>query len=156
MIPQVLVIYCSKQEDYPMTVTFCGHSQVADADGVAEKLKVIIEELITEGADDFLLGGYGEFDGMAAKAVWNAKATHAHIRSTLVIPYIERDYDHSLYDGSVYPPLETVPRRYAISKRNEWMVDESDVVVACVTHGWGGAATTLKYAQRKKKRIITI
>ena len=139
-----------------MTVTFCGHSQVANSTAVAAALAKIIDDLIEEGADEFLLGGYGEFDTMAAVAVRNAKKNHPSIRATLVIPYIDRDYDPALYDGSLYPPLETVPRRYAISKRNEWMVANSDVVVACVQHSWGGAATTLKYAERKKKRIISI
>lgn len=139
-----------------MTVTFCGHSQVANAAAVSATLAKIIDDLIAEGADEFLLGGYGEFDSMAAVAVRNAKATHPGIRSTLVIPYIDRDYDPALYDGSLYPPLETVPRRFAISKRNEWMVANSDVVVACIQHSWGGATTTLKYAERKNKRIISV
>ena len=58
------------------------------------------------------------------------------------------------YDETVYPPLESVPKRYAISRRNEWMVRESDIVVAYVIRGFGGAAKTLEFAQRKKKRII--
>lgn len=139
-----------------MTVTFCGHSQVANANAVAAALADIIEKLIDEGADEFLLGGYGEFDTMAAIAVRNAKKNHSGIHSALVIPYIDRDYEPALYDNSMYPPLETVPRRFAISKRNEWMVSNSDVVVACIQHSWGGAATTLKYAERKMKRIISI
>lgn len=52
-------------------------------------------------------------------------------------------------------PLETVPRRFAISRRNRWMVDAADVVVACVLHDWGGAAATLQYARQKGKRIIS-
>ena len=44
-----------------MTVTFCGHSQVANADAVATALAETIEKLISEGATEFLLGGYGEF-----------------------------------------------------------------------------------------------
>lgn len=139
-----------------MTVTFCGHSQVANATVVASALTKIIDDLIAAGADEFLLGGYGEFDTMAAVAVHNAKKNYPGIRSTLVIPYIDRDYDPAIYDGSLYPPLETVPRRFAISKRNEWMAANSDVVVACIQHSWGGAATTLKYAERKKKRIIVL
>ena len=51
-------------------------------------------------------------------------------------------------------PLEKVPRRYAIVKRNEWMVDHSDTVVSYVTHGWGGAAKTLAYAKRRHKTIL--
>ena len=113
-----------------MPVTFCGHSQVANANAVAAALADIIEKLIDEGADEFLLGGYGEFDTMAAIAVRNAKKNHSGIHSPLVIPYIDRDYDPALYDNSMYPPLETVPRRFAISKRNEWMVSNCDVVVA--------------------------
>ena len=140
-----------------MIITFAGHASIGShlkiKNTVKEELKLIISGLnhIT-----FYLGGYGEFDTMAAVAVRNAKKNHPGIRSTLVIPYIDRDYDPALYDGSLYPPLETVPRRYAISKRNEWMVANSDVVVTCIQHSWGGAATTLKYAERKKKRIISV
>ena len=139
-----------------MLVTFCGHSQIPNSIDVAAALATIIEELIAEGADEFYLGGYGEFDSLAARAVRSAKAAHPEITATLVIPYMDREYDPKYYDGSVYPPLETVPRRFAISKRNEWMIDQADVVVSCVLHGWGGAATTLKYAERKKKRIISV
>ena len=139
-----------------MLVTFCGHSTVSNAAAVAAALKSVIEELIAEGATEFYLGGYGEFDSLAARAVRDAKATHPDIRSTLVIPYMDREFNPSLYDGSVYPPLESVPRRFAISKRNEWMIEQADVVVSGVTHDWGGAATTLKYATRKRKRIISV
>ena len=62
--------------------------------------------------------------------------------------------DESGYDWTVYPGLENVPRRFAISHRNRYMVDMADFVVAYVTHGWGGAAQTLEYANRKKKSII--
>ena len=113
-------------------------------------------QLIAEGADQFYLGGYGAFDSLAAKTVKELQKEHPQIRSTLVLPYLNRDYNETLYDDTTYPPLEEVPRRYAISRRNEWMVDQSDVIVAYVDHGWGGAAKTLEYARRKKKRIIQI
>ena len=60
----------------------------------------------------------------------------------------------TLYDYSLYPSLESVPKRYAILKRNEIMVNEADVVVAYVLHDWGGAAKTLGYAMRKRKTVI--
>jgi len=34
------------------------------------------------------------------------------------------------------------------------MVTQADVVIAYVTHSWGGAAKTLKHAQAKKKAIL--
>ena len=69
---------------------------------------------------------------------------------------VNREYCTELYDDTTYPPLEDVPMKFAISKRNEWMVDQADAVVAYVTHGWGGAAATLQYAERKNKRIIRV
>lgn len=137
-----------------MKVTFCGHSQVAQTDEVRSWLRDSLEMLIKEGADTFYLGGYGEFDHMAASLLREAKKSHPHLVMTLVLPYLDSTLDASGYDGTLYPPLEKVPRRFAISKRNQWMASEADVTVAYVVHGWGGAAQTLLCAQRKKKRII--
>lgn len=137
-----------------MIVTFCGHRDVSQSDDVRTWLENCVESLIREGATDFYLGGYGSFDNMAASVVWKLKEKYPDICSVLVIPYLNRDIDTSRYDLTTYPPLETVPKRFAITRRNEWMVRAADVVVAYVRHGWGGAAATLEYAQRKKKRII--
>ena len=137
-----------------MTVTFCGHSTVYPLDLVQRWLHEVIEGLIVRGARKFYLGGYGTFDQMAAAAVWEQKRTHPEITSVLVLPYLDRKVSATEYDYTTYPQLENVPRRFAISRRNRWMVENSDVLVAYVTHDWGGAATTLKYAERKKKEII--
>ena len=139
-----------------MIVTFCGHRDIVCSDKLTRQLRFVLCDLITEGADTFLLGGYGAFDSMAAKAVRELKSTYPHIRSTLVLAYLDRDYNEDLYDDTIYPPLERVPLRYAIAQRNRWMVDASDVIVSCVVHSYGGAATTLRYAERKHKRIIRL
>ena len=137
-----------------MVVTFCGHRDISQRDEVREWLADCVEKLIRDGATEFYLGGYGGFDNMAASVVWKLKEKYPFIRSVLVIPYLDREMDTSRYDFTTYPPLEKVPRRFAISRRNQWMVQAADVVVAYVLHSWGGAATTLEYARRKKKRII--
>ena len=139
-----------------MTVTFCGHKEINDPSTVRSALNSVLLILLSQGADDFLLGGYGAFDMITARAVHDLKRQHPDIRSTLVIPYLNRDYDSSLYDGTTYPPLEEIPKRFAITKRNEWMVEQADVVVAYVKHDWGGAAAALRYAERKNMRIINI
>lgn len=137
-----------------MIVTFCGHREVQEPAKVRKWLYVTVEGLILEDADCFYLGGYGQFDAMAANIVRELKQKYPCIRSVLVLPYLDREYDTSGYDESIYPPLENVPRRYAISKRNEYMVDNADVVVAYVVYGYGGASKMLEYAERKHKRII--
>lgn len=139
-----------------MVITFCGHSELYQQERIADRLDRIVESLISEGADEFLLGGYGQFDVLAAKTVAKAKKHHPHIESILVIPYLDRKYDMCLYDRTLYPCLEHIPLRYAISKRNKYMVETADVLVAFVTHDWGGAAKMLEYAMRTGKRIINV
>ena len=137
-----------------MTVTFCGHKELDDPGAIRRWLEETVERLILEGADRFLLGGYGAFDMLAASVVFQAKQKHPAVRSILVLPYLDRKADASLYDSTLYPPLETVPLRFAIVRRNEYMVSRSDVVIAYVLYSWGGAAATLRYAEKQQKRII--
>ena len=137
-----------------MVVTFCGHSTVHPREPVETWLRETVAALIARGADKFYLGGYGAFDLMAASVVWELKKGRPDIASVLVLPYLDRKVCADNYDYTTYPPLETVPKRFAISKRNEWMIQNSDVAVAYVTHDWGGAAATLKFAERKGKGII--
>ena len=138
-----------------MTVTFCGHRDVFDKEGkIRTWLMETVENLIHRGADLFYLGGYGGFDRMAASVVREMKQAYPQIESVLVLPFLDSKLDTSGYDGTVYPPLETVPRRFAILKRNEFMVREADVLVAYVIYEWGGAYKTLSFARRKKKEII--
>ena len=91
---------------------------------------------------------------LAAAVVRAKKARYTQIRSVLVLPYLDREYDASAYNETVYPPLENVPKRYAISKRNEYMVDMADIVIAYVVYSLGGAFKTLEYAKRRQKKIV--
>ena len=137
-----------------MIVTFCGHSELSNGALVREWLSGVCERLIVSGANEFSLGGYGAFDDLCADVLCGLKLQYRHIRLVLVLPYLNRAMPTAGYDATVYPPLESVPLRYAILRRNEWMIQHSDVVVAYVIHDWGGAARTLEYARRKKKLIF--
>lgn len=137
-----------------MIVTFCGHAEIASTDNVHSWLQDVLVSLISDGADTFYLGGYGAFDSLAFTVLKNLKKTYPHIRIVLVLAYLNRNIDASGYDVTLYPALEKTPPRFAISKRNEKMVDMADTVVAYVTHNWGGAAKTLQYAERKKKNVL--
>ena len=140
------------------TVTFCGHSTIATEEIllIEEKLYIEIEKFIQQGVKEFLLGGYGKFDIMCAKAVKKLKGKYPHITSVLIIPYMYMDYNKELYDCSEYPPIENVPRRYAILKRNEYMINRAECVIAYVKYSIGGAAKTYQYAMRKNKEIINL
>ena len=139
-----------------MTITFCGHPNFSFDNTVKEKLKeLLLQEIRKNPACKFYLGGYGDFDSLCLSILKEIKADFPAIELLFITPYLDDNYSKLetaklYYDGIIYPPLENVPRRFCISKRNEWMVDEADFVIAFVKYSWGGAAKTLEYAKRKK------
>lgn len=138
-----------------MNVTFCGHAKILNQNSVQTWLFEVTQALIEQGATIFYLGGYGAFDELAAWVLRRQKQTHPHIKLILVRPYLHRNMEDFGYDDCIYPPLGSVPPRFAIPKRNQWMVQQSNVVVAYVLHDWGGAAATLRYARQKKKIVLS-
>ena len=98
------------------------------------------------------MGGYGSFDLLSAAVLRELKMEYPHICSVLVFAYPNQKYDDKLYDETEYPPLEQVSKPFAILKRNQYMVNKPDVVISFVKFHVGGAAKTLEYAKKKKKR----
>jgi len=139
-----------------LIITFCGHSILYNSDIIKDRLTRELRSLSEQGTYKFYLGGYGDFDLLAANVLHELKSEYPELESILILPYPDRPVEASLYDGTIYPPLEKVPRRYAISRRNRWMVEMADMVIACVDHDWGGAAKTLEYAVKKGLRIINL
>lgn len=146
-----------------MIVTFCGHRDFVETAEAENQLTMFLEKYARENVRLVCYnGGYGNFDYFAAKCVQRMQEQYSNIRNCLVLPYIDQPFLERIeifknhFDETIYPPLESVPRKYAIIRRNEWMVDSADIVIAYVTYSWGGAARTLEYARRKKKNIIKI
>ena len=132
---------------------------------VVGKIKGALQSIVPrlmqeEGYDCFLVGNYGQFDRLAASVCLAQKQEHPFIRVCLVIPYYrpkldsyEKEY-HARFDDVIVPALEDVPYQYRIVRANEYMVDRAETVIAYVNTPIGGAAKTLAYAKRKKKRIF--
>ena len=145
-----------------MVITFCGHSNCLFSDEEKEKLKLLlIKEIRKNPTCKFYLGGYGDFDSLCLRTLRELKKEFQDIELIFITPYLDKNYSKLelakyYYDDVIFPPIESVPRKFAILKRNEWMVEQADLVIAYVMYSWGGAVKTLEYAKRKKKRIINI
>ena len=137
-----------------MIVAFCGHRTLHDARAVRAWLENLLPKLIAEGADTFYVGGKGAFDSVAAAVAMQCKAQHPHIRVTLVQAYINQARIPELHDDTLYPPLESVPPRFAITRRNEYMLRAADVVVAYVIHNASNSIKNRDFARRLGKRVI--
>ena len=148
-----------------MIITFLGHSKIYEKEKLYEYLENIIKENIVCGDKTvFYCGGYGDFDDLSLKACKAIESQGNNFEIVFVTPYITESYQKKmdfllkagLYNSTVYPPLENVPYRFSISKRNEWMVCEADLIIAYINHSYGGAYKTFEYALKKKKKIINL
>ena len=111
----------------------------------------------------FFLGGYGNFDSFAWSCAKKYKEKHRQAKLVYITPYVLTDkrndpfeYKKSRFDLVLYPGLENVPPKFAISRRNRWMVEQADLVIAYITHTYGGAYATYTHAKRKKKLLYNI
>ena len=146
-----------------MIVTFCGHSDYKELKEHEERILALLEEFVGDQPAELFFGGYGFFDSFALRCGKAYQKTHPHTRLVFVTPYITEayqkthlDYAKSNYDEIVYPPIEHAPLKYAILYRNKWMVEQADLLIACVWHHFGGAYGTYLHAKRKGKRIENI
>jgi hypothetical protein len=102
----------------------------------------------------FIVGSRGNFDRYAAAAIKSLKQRHSDISLLLLLAYHpgERAVDLTDdFDNSYYPPLEGVPRQYAIVRANRYMANTADSIICYVKH-IGNTRNLLEYAQRRQKK----
>ena len=139
------------------TCCFFGHREVTH--NIKDKLTEIIEKLITEdGVTEFFVGNQGQFDIMVYSVLKELKAKYPQIRYTVVLAYLPDEHIKDVYgENTLFPDgLESVPKRFAISKRNDWMIQQSAFAVCYVYKITGGAAKFREKAEKKGLQAIDV
>ena len=142
-----------------MVCAFFGHRDAPQE--ISGKLKKVLSELIeNEQADTFYVGSQGDFDFIVRRTLEELKIIYPHIECIVALAYMPDEKTVCVGDNfpdTVYPEgLEYTPRRFAIDKRNRWMIKQADTVIAYVKYSFGGAARYKELAERQGKRIINI
>ncbi len=135
--------------------TFFGHR---DIDCNIEKaLYTVLVKLIEEyDVTCFYVGYQGNFDKLVCQQLKKLQTIFAHIHYTVILAYFPREKSAETYMNAetLYPEgLESTPPKYAINKRNQWMIDHADFVVTYVQYPFGGAA---KWEEKARKRGLTV
>jgi len=139
------------------TCCFFGHREVTH--NIRPKLTAIIQRLVTEdGVTEFYLGNQGQFDSMVYSVLKELKAKYPHIRYTVVLAYMPDEHIKEVYgEDTLFPDgMESVPKKYAISKRNDWMIQQSGFAVCYVYKITGGAAKFRENADKNKLKVIDV
>ena len=139
---------------------FAGHSMFVECRLNFEKLIKTLQDLINNGVKEFLIGNHGEFDKMAFRACLILKEHNPQIKITRVFSSLltllkeprNEKFQNICYD------IEDIYFKRRITKTNEIMIENSDVVVCYVdeeiTHS--GAKTAFNFAKKKNKKIINL
>lgn len=136
-----------------MNCFFIGHHNAP------ESLRPLLDEAVERHIMDynvicFTVGRYGSFDRMAAGAVKAAKRRHPEVMLSLLLPYHPFDQPIEVPDGfdnTFYPPgMETVPKRVAIIRANQYMIQNSDYLIT-YNRGCGNTSKLVAAAYHRQR-----
>lgn len=136
---------------------FFGHRDVMH--DIRDKLTEIIKKLITEKqVYNFYVGHQGQFDSIVYSVLNELKIKFPQISYSIVLAYMPDRHINEIYGTeTIYPEeLEAVPKRFAISRRNGWLIKQSDFAVCYVHKITGGAVKFRDKAKKKGLEIIDI
>lgn len=128
--------------------TFFGHSDCPD---LRAELKYAVMQLVEVGVDTFYVGNQGRFDAQVRRVL-----SKLGVRYAVVLAYLPKAANGELGDTMFPEGMELVHPRFAIDRRNRWMLERSEYVVTYVRHSWGGAAKFAALADRQGKQIIRL
>ena len=139
-----------------MTVTFFGHKDTPKE--IEPTLRTTLVDLIeNHGATEFYVGNNGNFDTMVRRQL-EALSQVYPITYSVVLAYMptkKNEYDG--FTNTLLPEgIETIPKRFAISYRNKWMIQQSDIVITYVARTYGGAWQFKAMAERQGKTVIEL
>lgn len=140
-----------------MIISFFGHKNTPSS--IKPFLAQTVQRLIeTNEKVTFLVGTHGAFDLMAHSVLKQAMERYPDITCYIVLAYIPVGVNAEQYALPTLVPegIENVPKRFAISFRNNFMVSESDTVVCYIVRDWGGAAQFVEKARKKGRMIINL
>ncbi|HBJ97737.1 MAG TPA: DUF1273 domain-containing protein [Clostridiales bacterium] len=145
------------------SVMVTGHRIVEDLD--EKKLEEIFKLLIKKGYTRFYIGMALGFDTICFKILEKLRENN-DITLIACIPCREQDkyftdsqkeeYARMLKSANEKHLLSEKFTSYCMYRRNCYMVDHSAIVVAYLRKSFGGTFNTVKYAEKKCKKIINI
>ncbi len=140
-----------------MICTFFGHKTVPRE--IEGQLRRLLSHLIVnQKVDMFYVGNQGNFDVMVRNVLRSMKRQYPHIRYGVVLAQIPSErLALDWAEETLFPEgMENVPPRYAIDRRNMWMLNQATFVVTYVTRTVGGAFKFKELAYKRGKKVINV
>ena len=139
-----------------MICTFFGHRDTPDE--IRKALTETIKKLTTEEDELlFYVGNNGKFDYLVQIVLSEIKKEDKSIDYCVVLSYLGEHALSNQQENTIFPEgLENVPPRFAISKRNEWMLKNSDCVITYTAHKFSNSYKLIQKALKRGLRVINL
>ena len=137
--------------------TFFGHSECYGLDTAV--LRSAIEDLIKQGVTEFLVGNHGQFDGMVFSCLQGLSKEYPEISYSVALAYLPtRNQEHDIYqEHDFYPEgVEIGPAKFAIERRNRYLISSSGICLCYINHTFGGAYKFARMAKNCGLRVINL
>ena len=142
-----------------MTVCFFGHRDAPKS--IQPSLRALLVDLIEhESADRFYVGNHGTFDALVRATLRDLQVLYPHVVYAVVLAYLptaKPSLSSEDFSDTIYPEsIANAPKKFAVDRRNRWMLSQSDAAICYVTHSVGGAAKYRSAAQKAGLRVIDL
>ena len=138
-----------------MVCTFFGRKNAPSS--VKEKLSEAINDLIKRGYDEFYVGNNGNFDFYVQSVLSDITKTNCKVNFTVVLSRPDEKAIFAEQIFTLFPDgLEKVPPRFAISKRNDWLIKKAQVVVAYADNRFTNSQKWIEKAKNKGVDVINL
>ncbi len=137
-----------------MNCTFFGHHDAPEH--IKPKLKETILNIFDRGVSSFYVGNNGRFDFLVQEALNELNKSYS-IKYSIILSYLNEKAIIGNQENTLYPEeLEGVYQRFAISKRNEWLLKKSSIIIAYVQNSFSNAYKWIEKARKKGLIIINL
>lgn len=138
-----------------MNCTFFGHRDVPA--NIMTKLKETILLLQKKGVGCFYVGNNGAFDALVQTALFELSLKNKSIRYFIVTAYLGEKALSGNQERTILPEgQELTCPKFAISKRNEWLLNNSSYVIAYVKNSCSNSYKFVERAKRKGLSVINL
>ena len=135
--------------------TFIGHRNCDES--ICKRLYDAIEYLITEhNVTTFYVGTHGSFDCLTYKVLCDLEKSY-DIEVLVVLSYINTIPSYCKSAKTIFPcTVEKTPYKYAIIKRNQYMIEKSQFMICYINHTFSNTYNFVKQAINKKIYIVNL
>ncbi len=138
------------------TCTFFGHKDCPD--NIKHNLiEIIQQQIVVNSVQRFYVGYNGNFDKLVINCLQSLKAKYPSIECFIILDRIPTSTNYILHFETIYPSiLDNVPPRFRIDRRNQWMINQSEVVITYIRFSFGGASKFAQLAKKQNKIVLNL